>query len=175
MPDLFNTSTYHFDLPQDLIAQTPAIPRDSCKLLCVEKNKTGEYQDKIFTDVLDILKAGDVLVLNDSKVLPARLYGNKTTGAHCELLMLKQKEQDIWECLAKPGKRLRNGDKIVFRLSSFSIQHRLCLKLWILSASFLCHTISPKNLKTVHCIRLNMPKFLVLLLHQQQVCILLRN
>ncbi len=114
MKDLMNTSTYYFDLPQELIAQTPAIPRDSCKLLCVNKNKPGEYHDKVFTDILDILKPGDVLVLNDSKVLPARLYGNKETGAACEVLMLKQKEQDIWECLAKPGRKLRNGDKIIF-------------------------------------------------------------
>ena len=114
MKDLMNTSSYFFDLPQELIAQTPAIPRDSCKLLCVDKKNTGNYQDKVFTDVLDILKAGDVLVLNDSKVLPARLYGNKETGAACEVLMLKQKENDIWECLAKPGRKLRNGDKIIF-------------------------------------------------------------
>jgi len=114
MKDLMNTSSYHFELPQELIAQTPAIPRDSCRMLCVNKNKIGDYQDKIFTDVLDILKAGDVLVLNDSKVLPARLYGNKETGAACEVLMLRQKEQDVWECLAKPGRKLRNGDKIIF-------------------------------------------------------------
>ena len=86
MKDLMNTASYHFDLPQELIAQTPAIPRDSCRMLCVNKNKTGDYQDKVFTDVLDMLKAGDVLVLNDSKVLPARLYGNKVTGAACTSL-----------------------------------------------------------------------------------------
>lgn len=114
MKDLMNTASYHFDLPQELIAQTPAIPRDSCRMLYVNKNKIGEYKDMVFTDLLDILKAGDVLVLNDSKVLPARLYGNKKTGAACEILMLKQKEQDIWECLAKPGRKLRVGDEITF-------------------------------------------------------------
>ena len=122
MKDLMNTSSYHFDLPQELIAQTPAIPRDSCRMLCVNKNKPGDYQDKVFTDVLDMLKAGDVLVLNDSKVLPARLYGNKVTGAACEVLMLKQKEQDIWECLAKPGRKLRNGDIINFSDSCLSAE-----------------------------------------------------
>ena len=114
MKDLMNTSSYHFDLPQELIAQTPAIPRDSCKLLCVDQKGIGNYQDKVFTDVRDILKAGDVLVLNDSKVLPARLYGNKETGAACEVLMLKQRENDVWECLAKPGRKLQAGQKVLF-------------------------------------------------------------
>ncbi len=114
MKDLMSTATYHFDLPQELIAQTPAIPRDSCRLLYVDKNKCGNYKDYVFTDILDILKAGDVLVLNDSKVLPARLYGHKVTGAACEILMLRQQEQDVWECLAKPGRKLREGDKINF-------------------------------------------------------------
>lgn len=114
MKDLMSTASYHFDLPQELIAQTPAIPRDSCRLLCVDKNKSNNYEDRVFTDILDILKKGDVLVLNDSKVLPARLYGNKVTGAACEILMLKQQEQDVWECLAKPGRKLREGDKILF-------------------------------------------------------------
>ncbi|MEG3030533.1 MAG: tRNA preQ1(34) S-adenosylmethionine ribosyltransferase-isomerase QueA [Oscillospiraceae bacterium] len=90
------------------------MPRDSCRMLCVYKNEPFKYEDKVFVDILDILKKGDVLVLNDSKVLPARLYGNKDTGAFCEILMLKQKEQDVWECLAKPGKRLQPGHKIVF-------------------------------------------------------------
>ncbi len=114
MKDLMSTASYHFDLPQELIAQTPAIPRDSCRLLCVDKNNSNHYEDRLFTDILDILKKGDVLVLNDSKVLPARLYGNKVTGAACEILMLKQQEQDVWECLAKPGRKLREGDKIIF-------------------------------------------------------------
>lgn len=114
MTDLMNTHTYYFDLPQELIAQTPALPRDSCKMLCIDKNNPFEYKDKVFSDILDMLKAGDVLVLNDSKVLPARLYGSKETGAFCEILMLKQKEQDLWECLAKPGKRLQPGHKIIF-------------------------------------------------------------
>ena len=97
MKDLMNTASYHFDLPQELIAQTPAIPRDSCRLLCVDKNTTGNYQDKVFTDILDILKAGDVLWMSRSSMercitstqgrdtIPGEergctgLYGNTTT------------------------------------------------------------------------------------------------
>ncbi|MEG1862789.1 MAG: tRNA preQ1(34) S-adenosylmethionine ribosyltransferase-isomerase QueA [Oscillospiraceae bacterium] len=109
-----NKSDYAFDLPQELIAQTPAIPRDTCRMLCVEKNNPFHYEDKTFKDIRHMLKKGDVLVLNNSKVLPARLYGAKTTGAACEFLMLRQKEQDIWECLARPGKRLQPGHIVVF-------------------------------------------------------------
>ena len=109
-----NKSDYYFDLPQELIAQTPAIPRDTCRMLCVQKNNPFHFEDKTFKDIYDMLKAGDVLVLNNSKVLPARLYGAKTTGAACEFLMLKQKQQDVWECLARPGKRLQPGHVVVF-------------------------------------------------------------
>ena len=111
---LMNKSDYFFDLPQSLIAQTPAIPRDSCKMLCVSKNNPLNYEDKVFSDIYDMLKEGDVLVLNNSKVLPARLYGAKTTGAACEFLMLKQKQHDVWECMARPGKRLQPGHKVLF-------------------------------------------------------------
>lgn len=112
--DLMSKSDYFYNLPQSLIAQTPVIPRDSCRMLCVDRNKPFEYQDKIFKDIFDMLKAGDVLVMNNSKVLPARLYGAKTTGAACEFLLLKQKRQDVWECMARPGKRLQPGHVVVF-------------------------------------------------------------
>ena len=111
---LMNKSDYFFHLPQEQIAQTPAVPRDSCKMLCVEKNNPLNYSDKIFSDIYDMLKPGDVLVLNNSKVLPARLYGAKTTGGACEFLMLKQVQQDVWECMARPGKRLKPGHIVVF-------------------------------------------------------------
>jgi len=114
MSNLMNKSDYYFDLPQNLIAQTPAIPRDSCRMLCVNKSNSCDFEDKIFSDIYDMLKPGDVLVLNNSKVLPARLYGAKTTGAACEFLMLKQKEHDVWECMARPGKRLQPGHVVVF-------------------------------------------------------------
>ena len=112
--DLMNKSDYYFDLPQSQIAQTPVLPRDSCRMLCVEKNNPFNYQDKIFRDIYDMLKPGDVLVMNNSKVLPARLYGAKTTGAACEFLMLKEVEHDIWECMAHPGKRLKTGHVVIF-------------------------------------------------------------
>lgn len=109
-----NKSDYYFELPQALIAQTPVIPRDKCRMLCVDRKNEFNYSDKIFSDIYDLLMPGDVLVLNNSKVLPARLYGAKTTGAACEFLMLKQKEQDVWECMARPGKRLQPGHVVVF-------------------------------------------------------------
>ncbi len=111
---LTNKSDYFFNLPQEQIAQTPAIPRDSCKMLCVDKKNPFKYSDKIFSDIYDMLQPGDVLVMNNSKVLPARLYGAKTTGGACEFLMLKQTQHDIWECMAKPGRRLKPGHVVVF-------------------------------------------------------------
>lgn len=113
--DLMNKSDYYYDLPKEYIAQTPMIPRDACKMLCVEKNNPFNYSDKIFSDIYDMLKPGDVLVMNNSKVLPARLYGTKVpTGAACEFLMLKQFEQDVWECAVHPGKRLQKGHVVSF-------------------------------------------------------------
>lgn len=112
--DLMSKSDYYYDLPQSLIAQTPVIPRDCCRMLCVDKSNPFSYQDKVFKDIYDMLKPGDVLVMNNSKVLPARLYGAKTTGAACEFLLLKQKEEDVWECMAHPGKRLQPGHVVVF-------------------------------------------------------------
>lgn len=112
--DLLKKSEYYFDLPKEYIAQTPAIPRDSCKMLCVDRQRPFIYEDRIFSDIYDMLYPGDVLVLNDSKVLPARLYGAKTTGGACEFLILKQIETDVWECMAKPGKRIKPGNVINF-------------------------------------------------------------
>ncbi len=113
--DLLQKSNYYFDLPKEYIAQTPMIPRDACKMLCVDKSNPFNYDDKIFRDIYDLLQPGDVLVLNNSKVLPARLYGTKVpTGAACEFLMLKQNEQDVWECAVHPGKRLQPGHKVSF-------------------------------------------------------------
>ena len=111
--DLLNTKSYFYDLPEELIAQTPAEPRDSSRLLVYHKeNNTIEH--KIFKDIVDYFKCGDVLVLNNTKVLPARLYGQKETGASIEVLLLKRINIDTWECLAKPGKRLKTGTIINF-------------------------------------------------------------
>ena len=111
--DLLNTKSYFYDLPEELIAQTPAEPRDSSRLLVYHKS-SGEIEHKIFRDVLDYLKPGDVLVVNNTRVLPARLYGKKESGAQIEVLLLKRIDLNTWATLAKPGKRLKAGTEIIF-------------------------------------------------------------
>ena len=109
-----NIEEFDFDLPQHLIAQTPLEKRDSSKLLVLDK-KTGEIQHKHFTDIIDYLEKGDTLVLNDTKVIPARLYGIKEqTDACIEILMLKEVQKDTWECLVKPAKRVHVGTIVKF-------------------------------------------------------------
>ena len=108
------TSDFYFDLPQELIAQDPLEDRSSSRLLMVDK-ETGEWKHEIFRNIIDYLNPGDCLVLNNTKVLPARLMGSKEdTGASVEVLLLKRRENDIWETLVKPGKKLRPGAKVVF-------------------------------------------------------------
>jgi S-adenosylmethionine:tRNA ribosyltransferase-isomerase len=107
-------SDFYFDLPKELIAQEPCCPRDAARLLCLSRT-TGDMQHRIFSDLLQLLQAGDVLVINNSKVLPARLIGHKVGGgAVCELLLLREVQKDEWECLAKPGKRLHPGNMVSF-------------------------------------------------------------
>ena len=109
-----NIEEYNYNLPEELIAQTPIKNRSESKLLVLDKN-SGNIEDKIFKNVTEYLHKGDVLVLNDTKVLPARIFGNKVdTNAHIELLLLKNIEGDIWECLSRPFKRLNIGTKINF-------------------------------------------------------------
>lgn len=108
------TSDFYYDLPQELIAQTPMEPRDMSRLMVIDKN-TGEVEHKIFKDLIDYLRPGDCLILNDTRVIPARIYGvKKETGAVVEFLLLKQSENNVWECLCKPGKRAKIGTKFVF-------------------------------------------------------------
>lgn len=108
------TSDFDFDLPQELIAQTPLVNRDESRLLVLDK-ETGEVEHKKFRNILDYLKAGDVLVINDTKVIPARLMGVKEdTGAVIELLLLKDMGDDVWECLSRPQKRLHVGTIVKF-------------------------------------------------------------
>lgn len=110
----YTTEDFDFDLPEELIAQTPLKDRSSSRLLEVNV-ADHSYKDRVFTDILDLLNKGDVLVLNDTKVLPARLHGVKEeTGAHIELLLLHQEEGDVWEVLAKPAKRVKVGSVIDF-------------------------------------------------------------
>ena len=108
------TSDFYYDLPQELIAQDPLEDRSSSRLLHLSM-KDGSVEHRHFTDILDYLKEGDCLVVNDTRVIPALLYGHKEeTGALIEILLLKRKENDIWECLVKPGKKARPGAKLVF-------------------------------------------------------------
>ena len=109
-----NTADFDFHLPEELIAQTPLEKRDASKLLIVNR-ETGEMQDKYFHSIIDMLEPGDALVMNDTRVLPARLYGQKEeTGGHVELLLLKNISGDEWEVLAKPAKRLKIGTRVSF-------------------------------------------------------------
>lgn len=108
------THDFYYDLPQDRIAQTPAEPRDSSRLMTLDK-RTGAIGHWHFRDIADLLLPGDCLILNDSRVLPARIYGVKDgTGAHVEFLLLTNKGNDTWEALAKPGKRARPGSRFTF-------------------------------------------------------------
>lgn len=114
--DLQNLQTkdFNYDLPKELIAQTPTEPRDSSRLLTLNRN-TGEISHKHFYNIIDNLTPNDCLVLNDSRVLPARLYGIKEqTGAKVEFLLLNHREKDIWEVLCGPGKRAKPGTHFVF-------------------------------------------------------------
>ena len=111
--DLFLKSSYYYDLPEELIAQTPVEPRDSSRLL-VYNRKTKTIEHKIFRDIVDYLHEGDVLVINNTRVLPARLYGYKDTGAKIEILLQKRIDLKTWEAIAKPFKRLSVGTKVTF-------------------------------------------------------------
>ena len=108
------TEDFDYDLPQELIAQTPLKERDQSRLLVLD-SKTGKYQDDYFYNVIDRLNPGDALVMNDSRVMPARLYGVKPeTGGHVEVLLLNNTDGDNWETLVKPAKRAKVGTEISF-------------------------------------------------------------
>ncbi len=104
---------FYFDLPEEQIAQTPIKERDTSKLLIMDK-KTGEIEHHIFKNIINYLNEGDCLVLNNTKVIPARLIGNKKTGARVELLLLKRLEDNKWETLVNPGRKAKVGDEIYF-------------------------------------------------------------
>ncbi|MDU2473971.1 MAG: tRNA preQ1(34) S-adenosylmethionine ribosyltransferase-isomerase QueA, partial [Enterococcus faecalis] len=111
---MLSTEDFDFDLPEELIAQTPLKDRASSRLLVVNK-ETGDMEDKHFHDILDELQPGDALVMNNTRVLPARLYGEKPeTGGHLEVLLLTNTEGDTWETLIKPAKRAKVGTEIQF-------------------------------------------------------------
>ena len=106
-------SSYYYDLPQELIAQVPVEPRDSSRLLVYDKTN-DKIEHKIFHDIVDYLKKGDVLVVNNTRVLPARLFGYKDTGAKIEVLLQKRLDLKTWEVIARPIKRLKVGQIVTF-------------------------------------------------------------
>lgn len=111
---MLTTEDFDFELPEELIAQTPLSDRSSSRLLVVGR-ETGKFEDKHFYNIIDELAPGDALVMNDTRVLPARIYGEKQeTGAHLEILLLNNIEGDTWETLIKPAKRAKVGTKITF-------------------------------------------------------------
>ena len=107
------TSDFYFDLPEELIAQDPLPDRSSSRLFMLDKN-SGKTKHETFKNVIDYLNSGDCLVLNNTKVIPARLIGNRETGGQVEVLLLKRHENDVWETLVKPGKKCKPGAKLVF-------------------------------------------------------------
>ena len=104
---------FYYDLPKELIAQKHASPRDHSRLMVMDRY-SGETEDRHFYDIIDYLESGDVIVVNNSKVIPARLLGKKDTGANVEILLLKELEADTWECLIRPAKRLHKGTVVNF-------------------------------------------------------------
>ena len=107
------THDFYYDLPEELIAQTPLEQRDSSRLMVLNR-ETGEIAHKHFYDIIDYLNPGDCLVLNDSRVLPARLMGHRPTGGAVEVLLLRDLGNKQWECLCKPGRKMREGDTVTF-------------------------------------------------------------
>ena len=106
-------SDFDYDLPKELIAQTPISKRDEARLMVLDK-RNQSIEHKVFKDIIDYLNPGDCLVINNTKVIPARLYGKKDTGANVEFLLLKRIENDIWEAMVRPGQKLKSGSKVVF-------------------------------------------------------------
>lgn len=111
--DDMKLTDFNYKLPEELIAQVPIEHRDESRLMVLNREKQT-IEDKIFKDIIDYLEPGDCLVRNNTKVLPARLYGKKETGAHVEFLLLNRIEGDIWECIVRPGNKLHAGAKVIF-------------------------------------------------------------
>ena len=186
-----NTNDFDFHLPEELIAQTPLEKRDASKLLMVNR-QTGEFQDRHFHSIIEMLEPGDALVMNDTRVLPARLHGQKEeTGGHVELLLLKNTAGDEWEVLAKPAKRLKVGTRVIFgdgRLSAVVTEELthggrivrfeyegIFLEVLESLEKCLCLLIFTKNWMTVNVTRQSMPRRVDQPLPQLQGYILPKN
>ena len=107
------TSDFYYELPQELIAKTPLERRDASRLLCLNR-ATGEWEHRHFTDIVDFLQEGDTLVLNNSRVLPARLLGSRPSGGAVEVLLLRDRGEGVWECLTRPGRKTQPGQELIF-------------------------------------------------------------
>ena len=107
------TSDFYYDLPQELIAQTPLERRDASRLLCLDRT-AGTWSHQYFTDIVNYLQAGDTLVVNNSRVLPARLLGTRPTGGAGEVLLLRDRGEGVWECLTRPGRKTQPGQELIF-------------------------------------------------------------
>jgi len=116
--DIFNVCQYDFQIPKSLIAQEPASPRDGCRLLVLDRNNSS-LKTKVFRDVVNYLKEGDILILNNTKVIRARLLARRSSGAKLEILLLTEVKKGIWEALVKPGKRARLGEEIIFEQGDY--------------------------------------------------------
>ena len=140
MIDYLNRETYNFYLPENLIATSPNYERDHCKLMTISKN-TGEIEHKIFSDIINYLNKNDILVLNDSKVIPARIYAKKNTGGNTEILLLNKvnNSEDLWECLIK-GKNIKENDVLYLDYSHIE-------SIGIIEASIIKDNISTKLIK----------------------------
>ena len=108
-----DVSDFNYELPEELIAQVPIQKRDESRLMILDR-ETGKIEHKVFKDIIDFLEPGDCLVRNNTKVIPARIYGKKDTGANVEFLLLKRIEGDIWESIVRPGNKLKPGTKVYF-------------------------------------------------------------
>ena len=109
----YKTSDFYYDLPEELIAQTPLQQRDSSRLMVLDR-QTGQVRHQHFYDIVDYLQPGDCLVMNDSRVLPARLLGHRPTGGAVEVLLLRDLGDKCWECLCKPGRKMQPGSEVIF-------------------------------------------------------------
>ena len=107
------TSDFYYDLPEELIAQTPLEKRDSSRLMMLDR-RNGNVTHKHFCDIIDVLNPGDCLVMNDSRVLPARLLGHRPSGGAVEVLLLRDLGDKKWECLCRPGKKMQVGSEVIF-------------------------------------------------------------
>lgn len=185
------TSDFYFDLPQELIAQDPLEDRSSSRLLVLDR-ESGKTQHRVFRDIIEYLNPGDCLVVNNTKVIPARLYGSKIgTDAKIEVLLLKRRENNVWETLVKPGKKCRVGARISFgeglligevidvvdegnRLIRLSMRGFL-RKSWINWDRCRCRRTSITSSRTKTVIRRCMQSTMDLPQHRQPDCILHQN